>query len=56
MYVVNAAPERTRPGPARRIIMTAIAIIVAVLGVAFASFPVFAQPPATPSNHLEAPR
>lgn len=42
MYVVSATPERPRPGPARRIILTAIAVIIAVAGIALASIPVLA--------------
>lgn len=56
MYVVSATPQRPRPGPARRIIVTAIAVVVAFAGIALASFPVFAQPPTPQPNHLEAPR
>ena len=56
MYVVSATPQRTRPGPVRRIILTAIAIIVAIMGVAFPVFPVFAQPATTQPVHLEAQR
>lgn len=41
MYVISATPERTRPGPARRIILTAVVIIVAIMGVTFTVFPGF---------------
>ncbi|MBL8517233.1 MAG: hypothetical protein JNM76_09705 [Betaproteobacteria bacterium] len=58
MYVVSATPERTRPGPARRIVLAAIAIaiVIAVTGFAVVSLPAFADPPVTAHSHGAAQR